>query len=428
MVKVQSWGNLKASEHHIHTLSRTEHNINALSPVLAYGNGRSYGDVCLNPNGHLLQTMVLDRFIHFEPEQGLLRCEPGVLLKTIHDVFIPQGWMLPVTPGTQLITVGGAIANDVHGKNHHHWGTFGNHVHSFKLMRTNQEILDCSLTENTELFKASIGGLGLTGIILEATLQLRPISGPWYLTESLPYYSLEEFFNLADTSKEHWEHTVSWLDCCAGENVRGIFLRANAIPYEKKAPLSKIKSIPFTPPISLINSYSLQAFNHLYFHINKNKKNPQIQHYKPFFYPLDSIHHWNRIYGPKGFYQYQVVIPQKESYPAIAELLKEIAEHRQGSFLAVLKTFGHKKSPGMLSFPMEGSTLALDFPNLGDKTLKLFNRLDSIVQAAGGRIYPAKDARMSRAFFEAGYPNLAEFKKHRDPGIRSSLSQRLLGY
>ena len=428
MVKIQSWGNLKASEHHVHALSRDTKNLHDISPLLAFGNGRSYGDVCLNPNGHLIQTMTLDRFIHFEQEQGILCCEPGVLLKTINDVFIPQGWMLPVTPGTQLITIGGAIANDVHGKNHHHWGTFGNHVQSFKLLRTNQDILNCSLTENAELFKASIGGLGLTGIILEATIKLRPITGPWYLTESHPYYSLEEFFNLADTSQEEWEHTVSWLDCCSRETIRGIFLRANAISYEKKAPVSKIKSIPFTPPISLINSYSLRAFNQLYFHCNKNKKNPQIQHYEPFFFPLDSIHHWNRIYGSKGFYQYQVVIPKNESYPAITELLQEIAKVRQGSFLAVLKTFGDKKSPGMLSFPMAGCTLALDFPNLGEKTINLFNRMDSIVKEAHGRIYPAKDARMSKAMFEASFPDLDAFKKNRDPGIRSSLSQRLLGH
>ena len=428
MVKVQSWGRLNAPTHHLHPFNRDTPSFDMPLPLLPFGNGRSYGDVCLNPNGHLIQTKQLDRFIHFNPSDGLLTCEAGILLQTIHKHLVPQGWMLPVTPGTQLITVGGAIANDVHGKNHHQWGTFGNHVQSFKLLRTDNQILTCSLTENTELFHATIGGLGLTGILLEVTLQLRSIASPWYLTESIPYYSLEEFFNLADTSTPHYEHTVSWLDCCSGEQVKGIFMRANGIPYEQEAPKPAIKSMPITPPFSLINQYSLKAFNELYFYLHKNKKNPQVQHYEPFFYPLDSIHDWNKIYGPKGFYQYQVVIPKNESYPAISELLKVIAKHQQGSFLAVLKTFGHKKSPGMLSFPMEGATLALDFPNLGDKTLKLFNLLDTIVKEARGRIYPAKDARMSKALFEAGYPNYLAFLKYRDRGIRSSLSQRLLGY
>lgn len=428
MVKIQSWGRLNSPPQFLHTLDRDVQQLTLNLPILAFGNGRSYGDVCLNPEGNLLKTTQLDRFIAFNPADGTLTCEAGVLLKTIHDCFIPEGWMLPVTPGTQLITVGGAIANDIHGKNHHQWGTFGSHVKSFKILRTNQEILNCSASENTPLFHATIGGLGLTGVILEATLQLRNILSPWFLTESIPYYSLEEFFNLADTSARRWEHTVSWLDCCSGTNLKGIFLRANPIPYEKNPPKFNMRKMPFTPPVSLINQYSLKAFNHLYFYIKKNKKNPQIQYYEPFFYPLDSIHDWNKIYGPKGFYQYQVVIPQKNSYPAILELLKVISKHQQGSFLAVLKTFGHKTSPGMLSFPMEGTTLALDFPNLGAKTLKLFNLLDNIVKEAHGRIYPAKDARMPKALFEAGYPNYLEFIKYRDPGIRSSLSQRLLGH
>lgn len=428
MVKIQSWGCLNASEHHLQTLTRPPHLLNSPSPILAFGNGRSYGDVCLNPNGTLLQTTQLDRFIDWNPLTGTLTCEPGVLLKSIHDYFIPQGWMLPVTPGTQLITVGGAIANDVHGKNHHLLGTFGNHIQSIKLLRTDHQILNCSASENVELFKATIGGLGLTGIIIEATLQLQSITSPWYLTESHPYYSLDEFFNLAATSEQHWEHTVSWLDCCSAPQIKGIFMRANAIPYEQEPPKIKALTMPFTPPFSLINQYSLKAFNRLYFYLNQRKKNPQIQYYQPFFYPLDSIQNWNKIYGPKGFYQYQIVVPKRESYPAIKEILNEIAKHQQGSFLAVLKTFGRKTSPGMLSFPMEGTTLALDFPNLGYKTLKLFDLLDNIVKEAHGRIYPAKDARMSKALFEAGYPNHLEFLKHRDPGIRSSLSQRLLGY
>lgn len=432
MTKIESWGRLSNPAHTLVTLSSVTNAPDIIAKTrgqsLPFGNGRSYGDSCLNPNGTLWETRTLDRLISFNSESGLLTCEPGVLLADIQRLLIPRGWTLPVTPGTQLITVGGAIANDVHGKNHHRHGSFCDHVTTLELARTDGERLTCSKEHNTDWFTATAGGLGLTGVILSATIQLKATCGPWLTTESIPYHSLDEFFLLSDESESEWEHTVSWIDCTSQRGVRGIFLRGNPsprrdIPEERPQKLS----LPFIPPMSLVNRFSLPLFNSIYFRQQLKRAGIQIQHYKPFFYPLDSIKHWNRAYGRRGFYQYQSVVPRKHREDATAEMLNEIKRSGQGSMLAVLKTFGARQPPGLMSFPMEGVTLALDFPNRNTTTLKLFERLDAIVREAQGRIYPAKDARMPRELFELGYPNLQKFQRFRDPGISSSLSRRLTG-
>ncbi len=430
-MKISSWGRLSQDKHHVISLS--DHHqaaglIQQSNPGICFGNGRSYGDVCLNPGGTLWQTSTLNRFIHFDEQTGRLRCEAGVLLRDIQRTLVPRGWMLPVTPGTQLITVGGAIANDVHGKNHHVLGSFGDHVHAFRLLKTDGTLLDCS--PHTNLFKATIGGMGLTGIILDAELQLRAIKSPWLTTDTVPYHSLDEFFELADASEQAWEHTVSWIDCLSGSQARGIFLRANhadAAPAGNKAPSAKQLTMPLTPPLSLVNGLSLRPFNELYYRLQARKAGPSVAHYEPFSYPLDALQHWNRMYGPRGFYQYQCVVPRTNARDAIAALLDSIRHAGAGSFLAVLKTFGDRPAPGLLSFPMPGATLALDFPNKGSKTLQLFSVLDNIVREAGGRLYAAKDARMPADMFAAGYPNVPEFLTHRDPGISSAMSRRLFG-
>jgi len=325
------------------------------------------------------------------------------------------------------VTVGGAIANDVHGKNHHRLGSFGQHVLSLHLARTDGLVIRCGPQEHPEWFRATVAGAGLTGVILEAELQLRPVAGPWLDTESLPFTSLEEFFQLADSSEAQWEYTVAWIDCLAGARARGIFMRANH--SSQAGPAVKLRaprSVPIVPPVSLINSMSLRLFNEAYFQLHRAKAGAARTHYQSFFYPLDHLQHWNRIYGPRGFYQYQSVVPSAVAFDAIRDMLKVIAASGEGSFLAVLKTFGSQAGAGLLSFPMPGATLALDFPNHGLRSHRLFDRLDAIVGQAGGRIYLAKDARMPRALFEAGYPGLAEFQTFRDPGISSALSRRLL--
>jgi FAD/FMN-containing dehydrogenase len=431
MVKVSSWGRLGYWEHEVKLLTDRNLIVNQLKNSrtgIAYGMGRSYGDACLNPNGVLWKTTGLDRFIKIDESTGRLVCEAGVLLRDIQRLLIPRGWLLPVTPGTQLATVGGAIANDVHGKNHHVLGSFGDHVKWIKLIRTDGTIIECGPELLPEWFSATVGGLGLTGVILEAEIQLRRVPGPWLDTETVPYANLNEFFRLSDDSEADWEHTVSWIDCISGGG-RGLFMRGNPCDISSRPePKGRKLTMPFVPPISLVNRLTLQPFNTAYFNMKKWKAGRSYTHYEPFFYPLDNLLEWNRMYGPKGFFQYQSVVPREVGQDAVQAMLDEIARCGEGSFLAVLKTFGNRHPLGMMSFPQPGVTLALDFPNKGERTLKLFERLDAIVREAGGRIYLAKDARMPRDLFEAGYPRLAEFLKFRDPGISSALSRRLMGH
>ena len=431
MKSISSWGRLSALPHKVlalTSLSGVADTIFSEQPGIAFGNGRSYGDACLNPGGALWTTRGLDYLIAFDRESGRLQCEAGVLLKDIQSLVVPEGWILPVTPGTQLITVGGAIANDVHGKNHHLLGAFSDHVTYIKLIRTNGEVIECGPNLNESWFAATVGGIGLTGVIVCVELQLRKVPGPWLETETIPYANISEFINLADDSETNWEHTVSWIDCLAGKGGRGLFMRGNFISDQaRRIPTIKQSKVPFVPPVSLVNKLSLRPFNEAYFLLNKRKEGKQTVHYRPFFYPLDNLQDWNKMYGPKGFYQYQSVVPRDCCQDAVSEMLREIGRSGQGSFLAVLKTFGNQVSAGMLSFPQPGMTLALDFPNKGSQTTSLLDRLDRIVSEAKGRIYLAKDARMPRALFESGYPRFEEFNKFRDPGISSAMSRRLMG-
>ena len=424
MKAVSSWGRLSAEPHHVFSARDLPALQQALrhssNPGLAHGMGRSYGDACLNPGGTLWLTGGLDHFIAFNEDNGRLVCEAGVLLRDIQRLAVPRGWMLPVTPGTQLVTVGGAIANDVHGKNHH--------VLRLTLLRTNGETIECGPHERSDWFAATVGGVGLTGIITQAELQLRRTPGPWLDTETLAYANLDEFFQLADASEAHWEHTVSWIDCISGGGGRGVFMRGNPIvTAPRPLPTAQQRTMPLVSPVSLVNRLSLRPFNMAYYHLKKWRAGRAITHYEAFFYPLDNLLEWNRMYGPRGFFQYQSVVPRAVGRDAIQAMLREIARSGDGSFLAVLKTFGNRQPVGMLSFAQPGVTLALDFPNHGARTHRLFERLDAIVREAQGRIYLAKDARMPRELFEAGYPRLPEFLPYRDPGISSGLSRRLMG-
>ena len=429
MVEITSWGRLGTWEHRVVPLTDRDNIFEVVQgdqPGIAFGMGRSYGDVCLNPNGTLWDTKSLDRLIHFNPETGILRCEAGVLLRDIQRLFIPRGWMLPVTPGTQLITVGGAIAHDVHGKNHHVLGSFGDHISQIKLLRTDGSLIQCGPQELPDWFAATVGGFGLTGIIVEASIQLRQVTGPWLNTETVAFSSLDEFYQLSAASD--CEYNASWVDCLSGAKTRGLLVRGNHTNANSEPhPRASQKTMPFVPPISLVNRLSLRLFNSVYYHFNKRKKNKTLTHYERFLYPLDHIHNWNRMYGPKGFFQYQSVVPEDVGRDATAAMLKAIARSGEGSFLTVLKTFGHRDPIGMMSFARPGVTLALDFPNKGKRTAKLFERLDAIVREANGRLYLAKDARMPRDLFENGYPNLPAFLCYRDPGISSALSRRLIG-
>jgi FAD/FMN-containing dehydrogenase len=422
-----SWGNLF---HYAHRVVPVTHRFGALpdsSLLLAYGNGRSYGDVCLNEDGVLLATRGLDRFIAFDSGSGVIECEAGVLLHDLIQHTLPHGWFPPVTPGTGFVTLGGAIANDVHGKNHHRVGSFCNHVLEFELQRSDGTVLRCTPAENRDWFCATAGGLGLTGLIRRVRLQLRRVPGPWLRGDSQRFRSLGEFFDLERASSADYEYTVAWLDCAAGKSRlgRGVFMRGNHVAGDETVKSRAPLRASLTPPFSLVNGLTLKLFNRAYFHRPAAEQADALWHYRPFFYPLDGILEWNRMYGPKGFFQYQCVVPEAVAERSLTEMLERIAESGQGSFLAVLKMFGRIPALGMMSFPRPGATLALDFPNRGKRTLALLRALDAITVAAGGAVYPAKDARMSRDSFQQYFPNWRQFTAYVDPAFSSSLWRRV---
>jgi len=399
--------------------------------VLPFGNGRSYGDCCLNDGRSLLLTRRLDSYRSFDEETGLLECEAGVLLSDIIRDFLARGWFLPVTPGTRFVTVGGAIANDVHGKNHHVAGTFGEHVESLILERSDGENLYCSRAENRELFGATIGGLGLTGLVRSATIRLRKVANGWINVHEQRFQSLDEFFSINEEAERIFEYTVSWIDCTSSGNRlgRGVYLSGNHAASAdignrpRFPPAPAPRNLPLMPPIPLVNRFSSLLFNEIYWRRASTTRD-FLQSLFPFFYPLDALADWNRVYGPRGFFQYQCVLV-RDARTAAKEMISQISRSGHGSFLGVLKTFGDRSPSGKLSFPRQGVTLALDFPNRGPATLALFERLDRIVESANGALYPAKDARMPRRMFEAGYPEAAEFIRWKDPRFSSSFWQRV---
>ena len=428
-----SWGRYPKTAHHrVHKPAWNDQvpdilRSAALGSLLPYGLGRSYGDSCLNAGRELIDCRRLNRILGFDEATGMLRCESGVSLSDILDVFLPKGWFLPVTPGTRFVTVGGAIANDVHGKNHHCAGTFGAHVFQIALQRSNDGLVICNAEENSDMLRATIGGLGLTGVIAWADIQLKRVAGPWIDAESIPFQSLNTFLDLSRESNDRLEYTVAWLDCFAGKNARGIFFRGNhAADHRKEFHPKRGPKLPFALPAWMLNRYSVKAFNTAYYRIHAARKGTAVVPYDSFFYPLDSIRQWNLLYGKRGFLQYQCVIPET-NVEGVEELLDRIARSGMGSFLGVLKQFGSAPPAGMLSFPRPGLTIALDFAMRGERTLKLMQSLDEIVQQSGGALYPAKDARMSPALFEASFPRWRGFVPYIDPKMSSSFWRRVTG-
>jgi FAD/FMN-containing dehydrogenase len=407
----------------------------APQPVLARGCGRSYGDVGLNQNGRLIDCTGLDRFIAFDRTTGILSCEAGVTLADILAVACRpdadgSGWMLPVTPGTRFVTVGGAIANDVHGKNHHAFGTFGSHVLSLELARTDGSRLACTPTNHPDLFAATIAGLGLTGLILSATIQLRRVHGLAVEAEDIRFDRLADFFDLAAASDADWEYTAAWIDCIAsGRSLgRGIYSRARHVAGRgvEPPPLRPRLRLAVDLPFALVSPLTVRPFNAAYWRKSgMRRRATRIGSYEKVFYPLDAIGEWNRVYGPGGFYQFQCQIPPNVMRDVVAELLRVAATSGQASMLSVLKLFGPKDSPGMLSFPAPGATLALDFPNRGTSTQALLRELEQLVVQAGGRLYPAKDGLMHAETFHAGYQSVARFLPHIDHGFASGFARRV---
>jgi len=398
--------------------------------MLPIGMGRSYGDSCLLDGGTLLAARGMDRFLAFDPATGLLRAEAGVTLAEILEFAVPRGWFLPVTPGTKFVTIGGAIANDIHGKNHHVAGTFGCHVPRFELARSNGERFECTATLNPSLYEATIGGMGLTGLITWAELQLRPIVSRKIRQDSIKFVGLNEFVALSRAA-QHLEYTVAWIDCIStGPNfARGIFMQGDHsdVP-EALTPTGKPRlTLPFDLPAFLMNKTTIGAFNTAYYNKQLSKHKTGLVDYEPFFYPLDFVHQWNRAYGKQGLLQFQCVMPWESDdfQRGFTQLLKAITASGLGSFLAVIKVFGDVRSPGMMSFPAPGPMIALDFPIRGERSFDLTERLADITAEFGGKMYPAKDARMAPRHFQQFYPQWQDFARYIDPAFSSAFWQRV---
>ncbi len=437
-MKLSGWGNYPKIEVHLERARGAEAAVGLVrssGSLIARGNGRAYGDAALNP--YLTLSMLpSDRILAFDPATGRLECEAGMLLSDIIDVFLPRGWFVPVTPGTKFVTVGGMIAADVHGKNHHGAGSFGDHVESLRLALADGQVLRCGPSENPELFAATRGGMGLTGVILSAAFRMIPIETSFIRQETHRAANLREAMDRFEAS-QGWTYSVAWIDCLAGGDSLGrslIYLgehaRRDELPPALNAGLDavvrKSRRVPLDFPGFALNRWTVRAFNALYY--RRGRPGIGFVDYDSYFYPLDSILEWNRIYGGAGFVQYQCVLPKAASAAGMTALLERIARSGLGSFLAVLKLFG--RQDGLLSFPMEGYTLALDFP-ANAATFSLLTELDAIVGDHGGRLYLAKDARSGPALLRRGYRRLAEFGAARatyDPdGKFSSLQSQRLG-
>jgi len=440
MTKISGWGNYPKVEAENFSFDYHKDLIQKIKPLpklIARGNGRSYGDSSLA--GNVVSSLNYNRFLAYDQINGIIKCEAGVMLSDVLDLVIPDGWFLPVTPGTKFITVGGAVASDVHGKNHHKEGSFSKHTLNITILCADGSVLNCSKSENKELFEATCGGLGLTGVILQVEFQLKKIESSYIKQRQVKAKNLDEIFELFE-SNENITYSMAWIDCLKGGKgfgrsimMAGEHAKLDELSKKQQAnPLIPTNQTPFKIPFNfpsfVLNKLTIKAFNMLYYHKNLKKDFESIIPYNPFFYPLDAILHWNRMYGKKGFVQYQFVLPMETSKKGLIRILKRIREKGLGSFLAVLKLFGEQND--LISFPMRGYTLALDFP-VRPGLFKFLDELDKIVHDHGGRIYLSKDARMRQQFLNDSYPGLEKFsaivKKYNPDFKFSSLqSKRLL--
>lgn len=439
-MKITNWGNYPAVEATVKSFSTTKDLQKVISEFqnsIPRGLGRCYGDSSLWED--IISSLRYDRILDFNREEGIMRCQAGVSLKDILDLSVPDGWFLPVTPGTKFVTLGGAIASDVHGKNHHKDGTFSEHLRTITVMLPDGSIVSCSKGENPDVFKAVCGGMGLTGIILDATLALRRIETAFINYRSVKAKDLDKIMDLFEAS-EDVTYSVAWIDCLSrgaalgrsilmtGEHATSEETKYLKIP-ENPLILKNVKkhAVPFNLPAFVLNPCTMKAFNAVYFNKGSEDRRALVD-YDSFFYPLDRIHHWNKIYGARGFLQYQCVIPLHSAYEGLKRILGKIADRGIGSFLAILKLMGNEND-NMISFPLRGYTLALDFPVTAD-LFTFLEELDRIVLDYGGRLYLAKDARMSGEMFRKSYPRAQEFidfKYKLDPEgkLKSLQSKRL---
>lgn len=396
--------------------------------ALPFGNGRSYGDTCLNAEGNVITSRAESRVLSFDPSTGLLEAEAGVLLSEVIALSAPQGWFPPVVPGTQFVTLGGAIANDIHGKNHHRKGTFGRHVTEIHLERSGEGRLILKPDDQTGLFAATVGGLGLTGLIRKAVLQLMPVGSSSIRQVTTRFDNLETYFDLVHAADQEHEYAVAWIDSLSTGKYfgRGHLIAGDHVGGDvgTEVAAAQLFRVPFTPPISPLQGPFLSIFNETYFRGSPPGVSAKTVPSGKFFFPLDRIGRWNRLYGPRGLHQHQSVIPEKGAFEIVKSLLECTQKHRHGSFLTVLKRFGDVASPGFMSFPRAGYTLTLDFPDKGLKTLHLLQRLDEITLSAGGGINPYKDRRMSPETFKTSFPQWKLLEEMRDPALLSDFWRR----
>lgn len=407
-----SWGmfpKIKSKKFTFKTKDNLKDILKENSTFIPFGNGRSYGDSALAEN--IIYSKPYNYFLNFDEELGILHCQSGVMLSEIIEAFVPRGWFLKVTPGTKLITIGGAIASDVHGKNHHVEGCFSSCVEEFTLILPNGEIKN--VKKDDELFLATCGGMGLTGVILDAKISLKKINSKYINQTTIKTKNLKDTFE-AFEKYSHMPYSVAWIDCLAsGEDIGKCLLMVGDFADDDKLDFKEKKkiNIPFNFPSFALNSLSVKAFNWLYYKKAPMGESKQKVDIDAFFYPLDAINNWNRIYGKSGFTQYQFILPKEKSYDGLKEILEKISKSGKGSFLAVLKLYG-EINQNYLSFPMKGYSLALDF-KIEKGIFELLNSLDEIVLKYGGRIYLTKDVRVSKESFEKGYPNIEKFRNLR---------------
>lgn len=420
MQKISNWGNypvVAADVIRFDSLDELQQKMADCGPVIPRGNGRCYGDSALGET--IVSTLHYNKLKSFDSQTGEVWCQAGVLLSDLLDVFVPRGWFLPITPGTKLITVGGAIASNVHGKSHHVTGSFSNCVTEFELRLPGGEVKRCSRTENPELFVMTHGGMGLTGLILSAKIRLMRIETAYMRERIVKCKNLDEIMDLFEASTD-WTYSVSWIDCLSkGDSLgRSIMMLGEHAkpgelinPHHAQNPLD-LKSglqldVPIMFPNFALNKLTMHAFNFAYYNKMFKKEVTHVTNYNAFFYPLDAVDNWNRIYGTRGFTQYQFVLPKEAGREGLRKILTRIADSGMGSFLAVLKLFGEEES--FMSFPMAGYTLALDFP-IQNGLFELLNELDAMVADYGGRLYLTKDVRMNEAMFFKTYKHAADFK------------------
>ncbi len=413
-MKIYGWGRYPTTNAQVllpQTQSECVDLLKSTQILLPRGMGRSYGDSANSSS--VIQSDYLDHFIEFNKSTGVLTCEAGVSIRQILELIIPEGWFVPVTPGSSFVTIGGAIASDVHGKNHHLSGTFSQHLLSFDLLLGMGEIIRVTKHSYPDLFKATCGGMGLTGMILSASIQLKPIKSSQILQTTIKANCLEEVCEQFEANHAS-TYSVAWIDCFAsGRRLGRSLLMLGEHVQDGALEIGKKKSLnmPIDIPSSILNHYSIKAFNSLYYHRILSKTKTELISFEPYFYPLDVIRNWNRLYGKAGFVQYQFVLPKISGISGVKKILEMIVSSRKGSFLAVLKAFG-KANENFLSFPIEGYTLALDF-KMSKETVQLINLLDSIVVEMGGRIYLTKDALMTEASFKRTYPQWEQFEEVR---------------